>query len=99
MVVEVRDTASVMKYQERALTLDLGLTRHENSWQEHIFGEYRDELKDLQSIANLAIVTDFSLALGHVVPFFHEGVLRAMRVVSVTYEEARTVIKGRTLSV
>ena len=96
--VEVRDSASIAKYAERPFVLDLGLTRHENAWRSHIFGEYRDDLKDLQSIANLQIVTDFSLSLGNIVSFFHEDVLKAMRVVSVTYEENRTVLKGRTLT-
>ena len=96
-IAEVRDEASINLYGERPYTLDLGLTRHEKAWIEEIFRSYLEELKDLQQIVNIQTVPDFSLRLGHIVPFFYKGTLRAMQIASVRYERTATHIKGRTL--
>ena len=96
-VAEVRDEESIQRYGERPYTLNLGLTRHEKAWIEEVFASYLAELKDLQSIVNIQVVPDFSLRLGHIVPFVYAGDVRAMRIVSVRYEARSTHIKGRTL--
>ena len=96
-IAEVRDEASINLYGERPYTLDLGLTRHEKAWIEEVFRSYLEELKDLQQIVNIQTVPDFSLRLGHIVPFFYKGTLRAMQIASVRYERTATHIKGRTL--
>ena len=96
-VAEVRDEESIARYGERPYTLNLGLTRHEKAWIEEVFASYLAELKDLQSIVNIQVVPDFSLRLGHIVPFVYAKDIRAMRIVSVRYEARSTHIKGRTL--
>ena len=96
-VAEVRDAASIAKYGERPYTLDLGLTRHEKAWIEEIFRSYLEDLSELQQIANIQTIPDFSLRLGQIVPFFYKGLLSGMRIVSVRYEKNTTHIKGRTV--
>ena len=96
-VAEVRDEASIAKYGERPYTLDLGLTRHEKAWIEEIFRSYLEDLSELQQIANIQTIPDFSLRLGQIVPFFYAGLISGMRIVSVRYEKNTTHIKGRTV--
>ena len=96
-VAEVRDAASIAKYGERPYTLDLGLTRHEKAWIEEIFRSYLEDLSELQQIANIQTIPDFSLRLGQIVPFFYAGLISGMRIVSVRYEKNTTHIKGRTV--
>ena len=96
-IAEVRDEASIAKYGERPYTLDLGLTRHEKAWIEEIFRSYLEDLSELQQIANIQTIPDFSLRLGQIVPFFYAGQLKPMRIVSVRYERNATHIKGRTV--
>ena len=95
---EVRDADSIAKFSELPYTLDLSLTRHQTAWIESVFDEYLAELKDLQSIVNLQIRQDFGLQLVEIVPFLQEGVLKAMRIISVRYEESNTTIRGRTIT-
>ena len=97
-IAEVRDAESIARYGERPYTLDLGLTRHEKAWIETVFASYLEELKDLQTLVNIQVIPDFSLRLGHIVPFFYAGQLKAMRIVSIRYEQTATHIKGRTVS-
>ena len=97
-IAEVRDADSIAKYGERPYTLDLGLTRHENAWIEHVFAAYLEELKDLQQIVNIQVVPNFSGRLGQIVPFFYDGQLKAMRVLSIRYEREATHLKGRTVA-
>ena len=96
-IAEVRDAASIAKYGERPYTLDLGLTRHEKAWIEEIFRSYLEDLSELQQIANIQVVPDFSLRLGQIVPFFYKGLIYGMRIVSIRYEKNTTHIKGRTV--
>ena len=96
-VAEVRDEDSIALYGERPYTLELGLTRHEKVWIEEIFRSYLKELSTLQQIVNIQVRPDFSLRLGHIVPFFYKDLIRAMRIVSVRYERRATHIKGRTV--
>ena len=96
-VAEVRDEASIALYGERPYTLDLGLTRHEKAWIEEIFRSYLEDLSELQQIANIQTIPDFSLRLGQIVPFFYAGLISGMRIVSVRYEKNTTHIKGRTV--
>ena len=98
-IAEVRDEASIAKYGERPYTLDLGLTRHEKAWIEEIFRSYLEDLSELQQIANIQTIPDFSLRLGQIVPFFYKGLIAGMRIVSVRYEKNTTHIKGRTVSI
>ena len=95
--LEVRDTDSINRYGERAYTLDLGLTRHENKWREHIFKKYLNELKELQQVINIRIPPDPFIEIGHIIPFWHNSQLHIMRVIAIRYEETQTQIKGRTL--
>ena len=98
-VAEVRDEESINLYGERPYTLDLGLTRHEKAWIEEIFRSYLEDLSELQQIANIQVVPDFSLRLGQIVPilFFYKGLIYGMRIVSIRYEKNTTHIKGRTV--
>ena len=96
-IAEVRDEASINLYGERPYTLDLGLTRHEKAWIEEIFRSYLEDLSELQQIANIQVVPDFSLRLGQIVPFFYKGLIYGMRIVSIRYEKNTTHIKGRTV--
>ena len=96
-VAEVRDAVSIALYGERPYTLDLGLTRHEKAWIEEIFRSYLEDLSELQQIANIQTIPDFSLRLGQIVPFFYAGLISGMRIVSVRYEKNTTHIKGRTV--
>ena len=96
-IAEVRDEDSIALYGERPLTLELGLTRHEKVWIEEIFKSYLKELSTLQSIVNIQVRPDFSLRLGHIVPFTYGGIVKAMRIVSVRYERRSTHLKGRTV--
>ena len=87
-IAEVRDAASIANlYGERPYTLDLGLTRHEKAWIEEIFRSYLEDLSELQQIANIQVVPDFSLQLGQIVPFFYKGLIYGMRIVSVQVRE------------
>ena len=98
-IAEVRDEESIELYGERPYTLDLaGLTRHEKVWIEEIFKSYLEELKALQQIVNIQVRPDFSLRLGHIVPFAYQGILHAMRIVGIRYEARSTHIRGRTVS-
>ena len=96
-IAEVRDEESINLYGERPYTLDLGLTRHEKAWIEEIFRSYLEDLSELQQIANIQVVPDFSLRLGQIVPFFYKGLIYGMRIVSIRYEKNTTHIKGRTV--
>ena len=96
-IAEVRDEESINLYGERPYTLDLGLTRHEKAWIEEIFRSYLKDLSELQQIANIQVVPDFSLRLGQIVPFFYKGLIYGMRIVSIRYEKNTTHIKGRTV--
>ena len=96
-IAEVRDEASIALYGERSYTLDLSLTRHEKAWIEEIFRSYLEDLSELQQIANIQVVPDFSLRLGQIVPFFYKGLIYGMRIVSIRYEKNTTHIKGRTV--
>ena len=96
-IAEVRDEDSINLYGERPYTLDLGLTRHEKAWIEEIFRSYLEDLSELQQIANIQVVPDFSLRLGQIVPFFYKGLIYGMRIVSIRYEKNTTHIKGRTV--
>ena len=98
-IAEVRDEDSINLYGERPFTLDLSLTRHEKAWIEEIFKSYLEELSTLQHIVNLQVRPDFSLRLGHIVPFAYKSLIRAMRIVSIRYERNSTHLKGRTLRV
>lgn len=100
LTTEVRDEASIALYGERPYVLDLsGIGRHENQWILSVFNEYLTELKNLQSIVNLQLTRDTELSLGQIIPFIKDGVVRAMRIVSLRDEQARTTIRGRTISV
>ncbi len=96
-IAEVRDEASINLYGERPYTLDLSLTRHEKAWIEEIFRSYLEELSTLQHIVNIQVIPDFSVRIGQIIPFFYKGLIWAMRIVSVRYEERTTHLKGRTL--
>ena len=96
-IAEVRDEESIALYGERPYTLDLGLTRHEKAWIEEIFKSYLEELKDLQQIVNIQVIPDDSLRLGQIVAFFYKDLIRAMRIVSIRYEQRTTHLKGRTV--
>ena len=68
------------------------------AWIERNFRGVTSKIcRNLQQIANIQTIPDFSLRLGQIVPFFYAGQLKPMRIVSVRYERNATHIKGRTV--
>ena len=95
--LEERDPDSINTFGERPYTLNLGLTRHETTWQAHMFAEYLAALKDPHLLINLTLRPSFYLELGDIVGFRYVDLIYAMQIVSITYNGESTVIRGRTI--
>lgn len=99
-IFEVSDTAGIEKYNERAYTLDLGVTRNENAWLETMFEQYLSELKTLGKQLNLTLTagkTANALDVGQVIGVADRGRVESLRIDSITYSQQHVNISARTV--
>ena len=94
---EERDPFSINTFGERPYTLNLGLTRHETAWQKHVFAEYLAGLKDPHLLMNLTLRPSFYLELGDIVGLRYADLVYAVQIVSITYTQKSTTIRGRVI--
>ena len=94
---EETDTDSITAFGELPYTLDLGLTPHELTWEEHISKGYAINLKDPHPLINLTVMPSFYLELEQFVAFRNAGLVYAVQIVSITYSKNETTIRGRRL--
>ena len=99
--IEVRDAASIEKYGEKVLTLNLShLTDHDRAWQETIFERYLENLKDLRNLITFKLPPTRGLRLGDVIGLrYTEDLLYVMQIVSRTNTQRETAIRGLTLPI
>ena len=95
--VEEYDSASIKAYGELPYLLDLGLTHHENAWQEKIFENYLDNLKDPHPLVKLTLKPSFYLGLEQFVGFRYNRLVYGVQIVSITYTKTATTIQARVL--
>ena len=95
----VQDSESIAQYGEQVYNLELGLDRHQQTWQRYIQLQYLSELKDLHDILNVHTAPDLNVTLNQIVPIFEDGRVLPMRVLSVVFQGKETVLKGRTVTV
>ena len=94
---EETDPDSINAYNERPYSLDLGLTPHESPWQEHIFKDYLGNLKDPHPLIPLTLMPTNYLELEQFVAFRYADLVYAVQIVSITYTQKSTTIRGRVL--
>ena len=97
---EVSDAASIRKFGKRVLTLDLGLTRHDEAWTEHVFQSYLEELKDPQYVINFEVVRGErtnGLDIGQIVGITYAELVYAGRIVSIRFNDTTAPVQIRTV--
>ena len=94
---EESDSDSINAYNERPYNLDLGLTPHESAWQEHIFKDYLSNLKDPHPLIPLTLMPTNYLELEQFVAFRYADLVYAVQIVSITYTQKSTTIRGRVI--
>ena len=95
--IEESDSKSITAYGELPYSLDLGLTQHEVAWQEHIFENYLENLKDPHPLINLTLQPSFYLDLEQFIGFRYNVLVYGVQIVSITYSKDSTTIRGRVL--
>ena len=95
--IEESDAQSISAYGELPYPLDLGLTQHDLAWQEHIFENYLENLKDPHPLINLILEPSFYLDLEQFIGFRYDVLVYGVQIVSITYSKDSTTIRGRVL--
>lgn len=99
-IFEVSDAAGIAQYNEKPYVLDLGLTRNENAWIEHIFNQYLSEFKNIRKQIRLTLAAGKvanALDIGLVVGFAEGDRIETLRIESIVYGEQVVEISGRTV--
>ena len=95
--IEETDPDSITAYTERPYSLDLGLTPHESPWEEHIFKDYLANQKDPHPLIPLTLMPTNYLELEQFVAFRYADLVYAVQIVSITYTQKSTTIRGRVI--
>lgn len=96
-IAEEPATQSIAAFGELPYSLDLGLTHHELAWQEHIFKNYLENLKDPHPLIDLTLKPSFYLDLEQFVGFRYDMLVYGVQIVNITYSKDSTTIQGRLL--
>ena len=94
---EERDAASISEFGEKVYGLDLGLTRHENTWRQNVFQSYLEQLKDAKQLIDVSVLPPLDLEIGQVIGTRYGELIYGLRIIAITYTGEGMRVVGRTV--
>ena len=91
--VQLTDKDSIAQFQERTLSLDLGLTLHESLWIQGIAKRYLERLKDERQLFHIVMQPVFDVNAGDVLYWDYN--MQSFQVLSIAQSPNSMVLIGR----